>query len=432
MKLEAKLYSESELLSFIKEAVAELETLVSSAGAGINGSKSTVVDQWSSELLPSIERAVAEEVYRRHPQGITFSVWSGPPSSGKGTNLRVLDIAARMYREYAVQGFAPRFEDKIHQRLLDQVMSAGTIITGSGGIFNANSGEYMELFSQVSSIVAAIFASGGFIGDSTVNPLVLLMVLLRLVQNHHRIQIDLWPRTMSQFDTYRHFVAVVRSKGGKVVEDFVNIRIVEQDILEKMNIHPKEYYIESLRLGSDISDFRANNSKYKKLLSFTKSEADYKKRFKEEKAVVSDLWVILRKSSKDNNVREDLIKEMENAIGRMEYRLNEALAKGAPTRVDGYPLSWIKRLEVYAKETSPAFLRAHWDTEDDIDIGLISTYYSPAEVAARMLDEVIGKSDDLRWIEFKKMVGQIAESVVKGDSPIESKLIETLRGIFLA
>lgn len=428
MEIIQKLYTEGEVKALIVDTVNTLVDLFSAESAVGSVDQITKVKQWADSMYPAAIRAVVEEVVRRHVQGVTFAIWAGPPGSGKGTNIDTVQWLGRAYAEVVSQGGAEQLPDSIHKTLLNMSLSQGLISTGTKGMFNLPAGEYVELFGKLNIVIGDHVAKGNFVGDSIVSLLVVLMLLLRLVQGYHRVQIDLWPRTVSQLRAYKLFIAELEKAGAKVEQEIVAIKVLPQNELSELMKDPLIAAKKSIDIGKFLNSV-ATEKWYVDSVAELSSVSDPNERFAQENVLLRKVMDMMS-SVYGDPVSSYIIHELFVVIDRMTFRFNKALEVGAVPRSDEYPLSLIRRLGVYASETAPAFLLAAADAQDGVPVHIVSSFSTPEVVIASILDELVAvKVDDRRWLEVKKLAGELAVDLVNRKQPIMDDLIRRVGGM---
>lgn len=428
MKLEKKLYSREEVGQITRDTVAEIVQKVNAVADGEVQQQSVVLKEIAEEMLPQVEAVVALEVAKRHVQGVTFSVWAGPPGSGKGTNIDTVSLLGIAYAEVVSQGGAEMLAGPFHSQLLQFSIAQTMIITGTRGMFNKPEGEYEVLFGALVPVFGKMVADGGFVPDDAVSVLVELMLLYRLTQDFHRIQIDLWPRTGPQFSMFEHLVEVIRNEGGKVHNEIVVIKVVDGDSLAVVRANPLGVAMVSEQIANRIKQEVASDW-YRVALDRALEVTDSRKRFAKEEESLERLFGLLG-TAFDSVEGRVVLEELRAVCKRMSFRFMTMLDEGGEIRPDAYPLSVIRRLSVYTGETAPAFLRAVdlYGTKEGFYI--VSSAGTPQEVIAEILETLVGeKSDEPHWEGIKKLAGQIAEAVVYRRKLIVSDLVKAVGGI---
>jgi hypothetical protein len=428
MEIIQKLYTVDEVKTIIVDTVGQLVSIYKAADSVDLVGKVTKMKQWADSMYPAVQGAVVEEVVRRHVQGVTFAIWAGPPGSGKGTNIETVQWLGRVYAEVVSQGGAAQLPEFVHKTLLGLSLSQGSISTGTRGMFNLPEGEYAELFGDLGEVIAEHVAKGNFVGDSIVSLLVSLMVLLRLVQGYHRIQIDLWPRTVSQFRAYKSLVSMLQRAGAKIEQEIVSIKVLPDTDVALLMSEPLEAAKKSIELGHFLEAVM-NESWYQESVVQLSQVADVKARFAQEGVLLQKVMEIMKQSCTDT-ISASLVRELAVVVERMTFRFNKALETGSVPRTDEYPLSLMKRLSIYTIETSTAFLFAAADTQDGVPVHIISSFSTPEVVIGTVLDKLVGQNvDDSRWGELKKVAGEIAVDLVNRKTPIVEPLLQRVGGI---
>jgi adenylate kinase family enzyme len=428
MLLEKKLYQREEVGQIIESVISEIVQKVSGVAGGKPEEQSRALRETAEELLPQVEAIVALEIAKRHVQGVTFSVWAGPPGSGKGTNIDTVSLLGSAYAEVISQGGAEMLEEPFHSQLLQFSVSQTMIMTGTKGMFNKPEGEYEELFGPLVPVFGKMVADGGFVPDDAVSVLVELMILYRLVQNFHRIQIDLWPRTGPQFAMFERLGEAVRQEGGKVYNEIVVIKVVAGKSLEIVRENPIGVAKVSEQIAERINQEVASDW-YRGALDRALEVTDPRKRFAIEDSSLERLFGVLG-TAFDNIEGGIVLEELRAVCKRMSFRFMTMLDEGGEIRPDAYPLSVIRRLSVYTGETAPAFLRAVAQYGAKEGFYIVSSAGTPQEVIAEILETLAGKSsDEQRWKKMKKLAGDIAEAVVYRRKLIVSDLVQQIGGI---
>ncbi len=428
MTIEKKLYATKEVGQLIRDAVHELVQLVGGVGDSSIETHIAELRQWAGQLQPQIEAAVSEEVCRRHVQGVTFSVWSGPPGSGKGTNIDAVALIGKIYAEATSQGVADVLPEPYHKLLLNFSADQTVISTGTRGMFNKPEGEYIELFSELTPVVGRMVALGGFVPDVMVSILVELMVLYRLTQNSHKIQIDLWPRTKEQFEVFEHLVVALRASGAKVETELVSIKVLPTDMLEMIRNRPEEAVSASKLISRTISE-QLNSSEYQSQLVETQKIEDIDLRYNAELETLQKLFVVLD-TEHAGDIERSLVFELKTVCDRMAYRFKIVRERGIVPRPDEYPLSIFKRLAVFAGDTSPSFIELYARKDANLPVLLVSSAGTPQEVVSDLL-QLLSRStlEDRKWEEIKIIAGEIAADLVAKKEIIVDSLIARVGGI---
>lgn len=421
MKIEDKLYTKTEVFDLIQQVVAEVVALVGAHESELSSDKVTVLKQWAEEMYPQVCSVIAQEVSRRHVQGVTLAVWSGPPGSGKGTNIAALQLFGKIYAEVVSQGGASQLPLAAHERILEMSLSQGMINTGTKGMFNMSEGEYKELFAPLAPIISGHVTKGGFVSDSMVSVFVGMMVWYRLTQGYHKIQIDLWPRTVRQLADYRVLVSAVQRAQGKIFEEFVNLKVLSVD---------EVFYIrEHLNAAIEQSKVIASAIRAVQLQQYQGDLVDVASRFKFEQSQLQLLMKDLKKRFSDQ-LSMLIIKELETVCDRMAFRFGKTLEKGELPRSDEFPLTVVRRLAIYTAETSPAFLLA-LANKSEKSVLVVSANEGPAVVVANILDSLLKDSveNDSRWEKIKEIVGELAIKIVHKEEIIVDTYVERVGGI---
>lgn len=431
MKLEKKLHSREEVGQIIRVTVAEIVEKVSTIIDGNVQRQAAILKEIAEEMLPRVEAVVALEIAKRHVQGVTFSVWAGPPGSGKGTNIDTVSLLGTAYAEVVSQGGAEMLAEPFHSQLLQFSIAQTMVMTGTKGMFNKPEGEYEELFGPLVPVFGKMVADGGFVPDDAVSVLVELMILYRLVQNFHRIQIDLWPRTGPQFAMFERLVEAIRQEGGKVHNEIVVIKVVAGDSLEAVRANPLGVAQVSVQIADRIKQEVASDW-YREALDHALVVTDPRKRFAMEDKSLERIFGLLG-TAFDSIEGRVVLEELRTVCKRMSFRFMTMLDEGGEIRPDAYPLSVIRRLSVYTGETAPVFLRAvdQYGTKEGFCI--VSSAGTPQEVIAEILETLAGKtSAEPCWVEMKKLAGEIAEAVVYRRKLIVSDLVKQVGGMLRA
>lgn len=428
MTLEKKLYSSSEVGQIIKECVHDIVQKIGVNNEHSNDQELAIMSDWTNEMLPQIEQLIAEEIFRRHVQGVTFAVWSGPPGSGKGTNIETVNVLGKLYAEVASQGVAYTLSEPFHTMLLNFSVSQTTINTGTKGMFNRPEGEYAELFSEVGLIMESVVSDGGFVPDDIASVLVELMMLYRLTQNFHKIQVDLWPRTKGQFLKFANLLKVIREKGGKVATELVVIKVLDPENLALVKNNPQLYAQRSKEVALSIMS-ELETEWYKSAVQDSRGQMDQQVRFDTESIALSKVFEVL--SQKHTSVEEKVvIEELKTVCDRMAFRFKTVVSAGLTPRPDEFPLSIIRRLSIYTSETSPAFLEAVAEKDPNIPVYIVSSAGTPPEVISEILETLARQgSSDARWVEFKKLAGEVAIDIVNRKKLIVEDLEKRVGGI---
>lgn len=428
MEIEKRLYSNIEVGQIIKNAVADIVERMKGFASASGVEQSVIMREWADELLPMVNAVLAEQIVKRHVVGVTFSVWAGPPGSGKGTNIDTVNMLGKVYAEVVSQGWARQLPDPFHSKLLAFSVAQSDISTGNKGMFVKPEGEYLEFFGPLVPLIGQMVADGFFVPDDMVSVLVELMILLRLTQNSHKVQVDLWPRTGPQFDVFQKMVNEIRAAGGKVFLEIVTIKVLKPDSLNLVK--------NDLSASAEISRQVAKRLKeipgmdwYMQIREESSVISNPKEKFGIEKKALDKTFEILGKEF-DSPLGKVIIEELQTVCDRMEFRFTIVLEKGGIPRPDEYPLSTIRRLAVYAGDISPVFLDVSAKNEASEGYFVVSSAGTPEEVIAEILDALVqAKTDDVRWQKVKTLAGEIANAIVFKKELIVDELIERVGGI---
>lgn len=422
----ARELTQNEVKLLIKNKVTELLREV----VGLhNAELISAMKKWAQKNISEVETDIIAEIRHRHVQGVTFAVWAGPPGAGKGTNIATLGYISRAYAEYSSQGNANILPEPQHSFLLRHSLSQASINTGTGGMFNMPVGEYEELFGPLKELIGEHVASGGFVADNIVSLMVEMMILLRLSQGYHRIQIDLWPRTGSQFRAYQRFINKLLAAECKISQELVSLRVLPDADLEEIKKAPEIASAESYRIGEflhgvvESEEYKEHKMRAVAMTSSLQARYDFEKEYFDS---------ILQQVEKtcDSPVSKALFVELATVSGRMAFRFAKAIEVGEKPRVDEFPMSLLRRLSIYLKETSPEYLRAAAGIERGFDVAIASTMGTPDFVIERLLDALVGEESlSPQWIEFKSLAGKIANELVNRKEPIAEELQEAIGGI---
>lgn len=428
MLVERRLYTGKEVGQIIKDVVKDIAVKLANSPSADKVEQETIMRQWALELLPVVEDAVAEEVIRRHVQGVTLSVWIGPPGSGKGTNIDTVNMLGKVYAEVTSQGVARVLEEPFNTMLLKFSVEETVINTGTKGMFNRPEGEYLELFGELVPIVGKLVSDGGFVPDDMVSVLVELMLLYRLTQNFHKIQIDLWPRTGPQFTAFSSLVKKIEEGKGKISREIVTIKVLKKQALQFVKENLPACAEKSIIIAERIKTV-LKGPEYKETYEKTSAILDPKLRFAEEKKVLNQVFEQLKKEFLDE-MSHVVVDELEVVCERMSFRFNLVLSQGQTPRPDEYPLSIIRRLSIYTGETSPVFLKMMASNIGKSGFYVVSSAGTPEEVIAEILETLAGKEGgDSRWQAIKKLAGEIAIDYVYRKELIVDTLVQRVGGI---
>jgi len=428
MKIIAKLYSSVEVGQIIVDTVHDIAGKMAADGVSTPEKKSLVMREWAEDLLPQVEDVVVEEVVRRQVQGITLSIWIGPPGSGKGTNIETVELLGKLYAEVVSQGGARLLDEPFHSLLLQFSVDRAAINTGTKGMFNRPDGEYVPLFSDLVPIIGKHVADGGFVPDDLVSVLVELMLLYRLTQNAHRIQIDLWPRTGPQFAMFSRLGQKIKQKSGKLTNEVVIIKVLDAASLQEVRTKPLEFAVESRNIAQSIKK-EVESMWYVEAFEKGATIQDPQERFAIENTGLAKLFTVLEQKH-TSDVCGIVLEELRTVCNRMAFRFNLIVRDNQIPRPDEYPLSIIRRLAVYTGETSPAFLEAVADSAGNSGYYVVSSAGTPEEVINDLLDTLAGvASANERWSKVKEFAGEIAVTLVHRKELIVGELLQRLGGI---
>jgi adenylate kinase family enzyme len=423
-----KLYTHQEVGLIIKDVVQEIAERLGKIPSDSPEEKQKIMRQWATEMLPSVEAAVAEEVVRRHVQGVILSVWAGPPGSGKGTNIDAVGILGKVYAEVTSQGVARVLEEPYHSMLLKYSTDQTIISTGTKGMFNKPEGEYAELFNDLVPVVGKLVADGGFVPDDLVSVFVELMILYRLTQNYHKIQIDLWPRTIPQFSSFTSLIETITKEKGKVSREVVIIKVLRPESLRIIEGNLEISVSESIKIADKIREI-LESSWYKEEQKRTVLINDSLERFQEEKKSLAEFFLLIAKEF-SSEIDKAILEELRNICDRLAFRFELIVSKSGTPRPDEFPLSVIRRLSVYTGETSPAFMGETAKHGTEKGYYVISSAATPEEVVSSLLETIAGKArEEKRWQEIKKIAGEIAVAIVNRKELIVDTLVQRVGGI---
>ncbi|MCC7303964.1 hypothetical protein IT418_00915 [bacterium] len=431
MLLEKRLYSHKEVGQIIQQNVREIVELFDQKNDLTVERQAVIINEWARALLPSIEQAVALEIVKRHVLGITLAAWIGPPGSGKSTNIEAVNVLGKVYAEVASQGVAEVLPEPFHSMLLGFSLSEATISTGTKGMFNRPEGEYLALFDEIGKIVSQLVTMGGFVPDDLVSVLVELMILYRLTQNFHKIQIDLWPRTKPQFEVFSNLLKIVAAEGGMARTELVILKVLPPKALSIVTENIASCASRSREIARSIS-FELDSEWYKQAVVQSQAITDTQKRFEVESVSLVKLFSLLRERH-TSDIDRVVLEELQTVCDRMAFRFKIVTSKGAEPRPDEFPLHVMRRIAVFTGETSPVFLDILAENKPNFLVYLVSAAGTPAEVIAEVLDAIAQeKSDNLKWVGMKEVAGKIADSIVSKQPLIVEELQQRVGSILKA
>ncbi|MFZ6022591.1 MAG: hypothetical protein ACOYT9_03950 [Patescibacteria group bacterium] len=428
MRFEQKVYTEIEVAQLLTKVVSELSGALQSVDQTATEKKIEAMNLWAAKYDEAFEDLIVEEVVKRHVQGITLCVWAGPPGSGKGTNIETVNVIGGLYAEVASQGGARQLPEPMHSRLLNFSLAQSIISTGTKGMFNKPEGEYATYFSALVPEFGSFVAAGGFVPDAVVSILVEAMILLRLVQHSHKIQIDLWPRTAMQFVAFDRLVQKIRANGGKVQEEVVTIKVLKKESMELVKQHLAESAKISKVIAAKINEY-LKSEWYAALCNKAALVEDMKERYRVEKEGLTEVFSRLTGEYSDS-LSLAVIEELKIVCDRMEFRFNLVVEKGGIPRPDEYPLSVIRRLAVYTGETAPVFLEQTAEKNAKKGYYVVSSAGTPQEVIAEILTTLAGAAEITdQWESILSLAGEIANSIVYKKELVVEELLKRVGGI---
>lgn len=433
MEITKKVYSAPEAKELLLQAVDEIVSLL---GEDSYNNPELITERltgWASALSGPLYDAIGYEIAHRHVQGIMIDVWVGPPGSGKGTNIDTLELLGKAYAEVVSQGGARQLQEPMHTNLLNRSLDRTVIVTGTGGMFNKPTGEYVELFGKLVAVIGPYVASGGFVPDAMVSVLTYLLLLYRLTQNYQAIQIDLVPRTRQQFVEYQRLLAAVTKQGGKITSSIVILAALPDHILEKVTRSVSQYNSDAIEIGKLFAK-QMNAEWYLALLDGLKNgpERSSLQRFEAENVLLRQLFEKVTDEAKTLQFGAEIIQELETVVSRMEYRFHQELEEGKDLRPDAFPTSIVKRLLVYVTVTAPTFYQESMNNNREITFYVVSTAGTPEEVAQGLFEKVLGNSDtDEVWKQVKVYAGKVASALVYGKRPLVDDCVRAVGGILL-
>lgn len=428
MQFEQKVYTENEVSLIITQVVAELTESMQRTEAVDPQQKIILMNVWAEKYDETFENLIVEEVVKRHVQGITLCVWSGPPGSGKGTNIEAVNVIGSIYAEVVSQGGARQLPEPMHSKLQKLSLAQSVISTGTKGMFNKPEGEYATYFSALVPEFGSFVAAGGFVPDNVVSVLVKAMILLRLVQHSHKIQIDLWPRTALQFKAFDRLVKKIRENGGKVEEEVVTIKVLKAESMDYLKSHLAESAVASKQIANKLNEYIASEW-YKNLFSQALEVKDIQERYRIEKQGLMEVFSKLEQEFTDTASRV-VIEELRIVCERMEFRFKIVIEKGGIPRPDEYPLSVIRRMAVYTGETAPVFLEQCSQKSPAEGYYVVSSSGTPQEVIAEILIALTGATHEVKqWQEILSLAGEIANDIVYKKELVVDALTQRVGGI---
>jgi adenylate kinase family enzyme len=417
--------------------VSELSRLMTDAVSAFQSDTTDLhVDKtmarWAEQEIPAMEDLIVSAALSIAEKdttfGVTFAVWSGPPGTGKGTNIEAITIASKLLAE-AYETSGRHIPDTIVPLIKSNTDKRASIITGTGGIMRDQRHEYKDIFGSVPSLVSDLVRRGDLVGDMFMTYCVLIMVLVRITQGARKIQFDLWPRTLAQLTMYDRLIVKLRVSGIDVYTEMINLRLLTQQEITAMKENILEYAARSEQIGKlklqkmkeqgfvdEVNKMRA--------MDFQK---DHVVMYEMSKQIVDKLISQVKEEmqTEEEVAARAIMAEYDRALERSAFRFGKAIEKKEIPRDDELPHSQLNRLRIFEMDTSPSVMRASLDHQ----IHFISSFQSPAKVVEDILDGSISKIEDGEfrtsfpevWSTFLTVTGEIADAVVHRNPVDEEK-----------
>ncbi|WKZ30643.1 MAG: hypothetical protein QY314_02620 [Candidatus Dojkabacteria bacterium] len=425
------------------QVINELSRLMNDAVTAFQADKNNPhidkdMESWAEQEIPAMEDLIvtaAHAMAAKDPQfALTFAVWSGPPGTGKGTNIDSITIASKLLLD-AYSESEKQVPETILPVLKSHTDKRASIITGTGGIMRDQRGEYKDIFGKVPALVAELVRRGDLVGDMFMTYCVLIMILVRVTQGARKIQFDLWPRTLAQLTMYDRLIVKLRVRGVDIYTEMINLRLLTQQEITAMKENILQYAARSeqigkLKLQKMLEPWFKDEINKIRVMSF---EAEHVKMYEMSKEVVDKLVSQVKEEMQtdDDPAARVIMAEYDRAIERSVYRFGKAVEKKELPRDDELPHSQLNRLRIFEMDTSPSVLRASLDH----NINFISSFQSPAKVVEDILNASIDKIEkgafryefaDI-WNTFLTVTGEIADAVVQRQAVDEEKYKTVLK-----
>jgi len=378
--------------------------------------KSAYFEEIAGENMSQLDDMIVNALLKRpvEDREIVFSVTAGAPGTGKGTNINAINETFRLLAHTAKENNKPL------PRLLANMVESYTgkalsIVTGTGGMTNMPAGEYEELFGEFAKQLKEIVSAGGFVGNRMMSFAVKLMLLLRIAEGARKIQFDLWPRTVEQFDHFSELVQKLRMNGITIITDIVMLRLLTNSEITASLENKSEYVAVAGNVGQTIRE-KLKGEAYKPKIERVLQEENFSQKVEELLSIVGKIMAEVKQQYVDNPAQL-VILELERALERMTYRLKKTLEVGETPRVDELPHTQLNRFTVFFGDTGPAFVQA----TDKVDITMVSSYQSPSVVvkdilrfgALKIEDGAIMTEEKELWNTIEEIGAEIAEKIVK-------------------
>lgn len=413
--------SDSECQQLITKFVTDFsaETLKSATGTDLKQHVDAAAKPYyekAQEMIVSLSKHLS----KNDPDfSVTFSVWGGPPGTGKSTNLDAMAASmAIVAKAYKQKNMEP--QSSIKPLVYSYTEKSSAVVVGTGGISNAPKGEYLEIFGNFQPLIKTIVQGGEFVGDIAITLMIFMTIILRLKQGARKIQLNLWPRTESQQVFYDQFIAKLKESGVQVYSELMNLRLLTTEEIALMRGSVDTFAETGKILGKQIKQ-KLQAPETAEIITLSKQESTVKAQYELTKHIVSDILDELKKEyvKQENDAAAIILRELERVISRLEYRFQLALDKGEEPRPDELPYSQLNRLVVFVSETSPAALKA--SQKQAIDF--VSAYQPPANVIQDILTASISQIEKgsfkneypQLWNEIFAITGEVAEQIVKGE-----------------
>lgn len=416
----------SVIQDFITKTISDLNKqiskYVSSFGEGNPAKfKKELMDAWANYARPYSREIALKAAEVMKVENATFAAWSGPQGTGKGTNIRAMNVLAK--------AIAQLQSNTIPQWMMEwkksYVGNSAEIVLGTGGMFNqpAPGSEYEEMFSGLDSLSGDLVRGGELVADEFVCVFTELMTALRFTQGATRIQYDLWPRTTTQAQHVQELADALTSNGVAVQQELFDLRLLtpEQIALIEADI---DAYIEA---AVDVGKSLKSALKQEPLRSsLATSDAiavakplDLENMYERDLAMVNNLLDELTDNSEHATT---VVAEVRNSLERMVGRAFKAIRTGGRPRGDENVAGGLNRLGSYFRDTMEFMLRSGQSRR-------ISSLQSPDKVVTDILLALLPDSLDRSDVHVQVLTeyaGTIATRIVNNPSFDDKQIIASV------
>jgi hypothetical protein len=208
-------------------------------------------DKKKESIIQRYKRLFIDKLVRSGKKNVGIGAAIGPQGVGKDTMIGSTKTAIEGLKNSSIDGDV--------QEKLKTIFNGYPIITGTGGIFAKQSGDYVSHASLKNSTFCMV-DNGDLVSDSITNLEVMMEMYTNLAVDKDKgeninFNMNLWPRSDGQYEFLMSNLGKdMRENGINLTTNLVQVEMVDQAEAEKINNHHSEF----LKVMGDVYDIFSN------------------------------------------------------------------------------------------------------------------------------------------------------------------------------